>query len=33
VWDAEAVRDDLKAYVVEQLATPDAVLVVDETVF
>jgi SRSO17 transposase len=32
-WDAEAVRDDLRAYVVEQLAAPDAVLVVDETGF
>ena len=32
-WDAEAVRDDLRAYVVEQLADPEAVLVVDETGF
>jgi SRSO17 transposase len=31
VWDAEAVRDDLRGYVVEQLGDPDAVLVVDET--
>ena len=33
VWDAEAVRDDLRAYVVEHLGDPDAVLVVDETGF
>jgi SRSO17 transposase len=31
VWDAEAVRDDLRGYVVDHLADPDAVLVVDET--
>jgi SRSO17 transposase len=30
-WDADAVRDDIRRYVVEQLADPDAVLVVDET--
>ena len=30
-WDADAVRDDLRGYVVEQLADPGAVLVVDET--
>src|SRR5690348_14216464 len=30
-WDAGAVRDDVRGYVVEQLADPDAVLVVDET--
>jgi SRSO17 transposase len=33
VWDAAAVRDDLRAYVVEHLGAPDAVLVVDETGF
>ena len=33
VWDAEAVRDDLRAYVVEHLGDPAAVLVVDETGF
>ena len=33
VWDAEAVRDDLRAYVVERLGDPAAVLVVDETGF
>src|SRR5215217_1576421 len=32
-WDADAVRDDLRAYVVEQLGDPDAVLVLDETGF
>lgn len=31
VWDADAVRDDLRDYVVDQLADPDAVLVIDET--
>ena len=31
VWDADAVRDDVRGYVVEQLADADAVLVVDET--
>src|SRR5690349_22540440 len=30
-WDAEAVRDDLRAYVVEHLGAPDGVLIVDET--
>jgi SRSO17 transposase len=30
-WDAEAVRDDLRGYVVEHLGDPGAVLVVDET--
>jgi SRSO17 transposase len=32
-WDAEAVRDDLRRYVVEHLGEPDAVLVVDDTGF
>jgi SRSO17 transposase len=32
-WDADAVRDDLVNYVVEQLADPQAVLVLDETGF
>src|SRR5262245_28662507 len=32
-WDAEAVRDDLRAHVVEHLGDPGAVLVVDETGF
>jgi SRSO17 transposase len=30
-WDADAVRDDLRGYVVDHFADPDAVLVVDET--
>ncbi|MEV7601236.1 IS701 family transposase [Kitasatospora sp. NPDC089797] len=30
-WDADAVRDDVRAYVVEHLADDGAVLVVDET--
>lgn len=32
-WDADAVRDDLRAYVVEHLRGPGGVLVVDETGF
>ncbi len=32
-WDAEAVRDDLQASVVEHLGDPAAVLVIDETGF
>ena len=32
-WDADAVRDDLQAYVVEHLGDADAVLVLDETGF
>jgi SRSO17 transposase len=32
-WDADAVRDDLRAYVVAQLGDPRAVLVIDETGF
>ncbi len=32
-WDADAVRDDLQAYVVEHLGDAQAVLVVDETGF
>jgi SRSO17 transposase len=32
-WDADAVRDDLVAYVLEHLADPSAVLVLDETGF
>ena len=31
VWDADAVRDDLRDYVVEHLEDDEAVLVVDET--
>jgi SRSO17 transposase len=32
-WDVAGVRDDLRAYVVEELGTPAGVLVVDETGF
>ena len=32
-WEADAVRDDLRAYVVEHLGDPQAVLVIDETGF
>ena len=32
-WDADAVRDDLQAYVVDHLGDPGAVLVLDETGF
>src|SRR3954471_701830 len=32
-WDADAVREDLRAYVVEHLGDPEAVLVLDETGF
>jgi SRSO17 transposase len=30
-WDADALRDALRPYVVEHLGAPQAVLVVDET--
>lgn len=33
VWDVEGVRDDVRAYVMEGLGTPEGVLVVDETGF
>jgi SRSO17 transposase len=33
MWDADALRDDLRPYVVEPLGAPEAVLVVDETGF
>jgi len=32
-WDAEAMRDDLRAYVLEHLADPSGVFVADETGF
>ena len=32
-WDADAVRDDLRDYVVEHLGDDNAVLIVDETGF
>jgi SRSO17 transposase len=31
VWDEDGVRDDVRAYLVEHLGDPEAVLVVDET--
>jgi SRSO17 transposase len=31
VWDHDGVRDDLRAYVVEHLGDPQAVLIIDET--
>jgi SRSO17 transposase len=31
VWDADAVRDELHAYVVEELGEPDGVLIIDDT--
>jgi SRSO17 transposase len=31
VWDHDGVRDDVRAYLVEALGDPEAVLVVDET--
>jgi SRSO17 transposase len=33
IWEADALRDDLRPYVVEHLGAPQAVLVVDETGF
>src|SRR3954462_2417176 len=33
VWDVDAVQDDLREQVVEELGDPDGVLVVDETGF
>jgi SRSO17 transposase len=32
-WDADEVRDDLRAFIVDHLGAPDGVLVVDETGF
>ena len=31
VWDADKVRDDLRAYVAEELGCPDGVLILDDT--
>ena len=31
VWDADAMRDDVRDYVIDHLADPEAVLVIDET--
>ena len=32
-WDVDGVRDDLRAYVVEEIGTPEGMLVIDETGF
>src|SRR5579883_1504320 len=32
-WDADQLRDEVRAYVVEALGEPDGVLIVDETGF
>ncbi|MFE7438655.1 IS701 family transposase [Streptomyces tendae] len=32
-WDTDGLRDDLQAYVAEQLGTPDGVLILDDTGF
>jgi SRSO17 transposase len=31
VWDADAVRDDVRAFVVDELGEPDGVLIIDDT--
>jgi hypothetical protein len=31
VWDADAVRDDLRGYVADELGDPDGVLILDDT--
>ncbi len=33
VWDTDLVRDDLRGYVLEQLGTRDAIVVIDESSF
>jgi hypothetical protein len=33
VWDADLVRDELRAYALERLGTHDAILAIDETSF
>lgn len=33
VWNADLVRDDLRAYILERLGDPQAILVIDETSF
>ncbi|GHO60517.1 IS701 family transposase [Ktedonobacter robiniae] len=33
VWDADLVRDDLRAYILERLGDPGAIVVIDETSF
>jgi len=31
VWDADAVRDDIRGYVVDSIGGPDGVLILDDT--
>ena len=31
VWDADAVRDELGSFVVDELGDPDGVLIIDDT--
>jgi SRSO17 transposase len=31
VWDADAVRDDVRRYAVDELGDPSAVLILDDT--
>ncbi len=31
MWDADAVRDDVRGYVVDELGDPEAVLILDDT--
>src|SRR6266849_6735084 len=33
VWDADLVRDDLRAYILERLGDPGAIVIIDETSF
>jgi SRSO17 transposase len=33
LWDPEAVRDELRRYIIQHLGDPEAVLVIDETGF
>lgn len=33
VWDADLVRDELRAYLLERLGDPGAVVIIDETSF
>jgi SRSO17 transposase len=32
-WDRDAVRDDIRDYLIEHLGTPDGILIADETGF
>src|SRR5450755_4037674 len=33
VWDADLVRDDLRAYILEKIGAPGGIIVIDETSF